>query len=212
MRSIFQPAAGNAPVFSLPAVALAAGKLMKLSPDKLAHAVSLAINDHIPLGQTRAQTLSDWKGLADAEAGRNAVFAAILARGGITGPAPIFEGTQRLLPADIGAGQRRCRSLRRHAVPFRITQCGMKAYPVVVYGQTTILAGVAIAKEVGALDRVAALEIATNRRGYQQAGSDPAKWAPKTQRYRGPQPALHCGAGHVRRRHRPRQLCAGQAA
>ena len=57
---------------SLPAVALAAGKLMKLSPAKLAQAVNIALNDHIPMGQTRAQTLSDWKGLADAEASRNA--------------------------------------------------------------------------------------------------------------------------------------------
>src|SRR5262249_36131450 len=29
-----------------------------------AHAVGLAINDHIPMAQTRVQTLSDWKGLA----------------------------------------------------------------------------------------------------------------------------------------------------
>ena len=69
------------PVFSLPAVALAAGKLMKLPAERLTQAVNLAINDHIPMGQTRAQTLSDWKGLADAEAARNAVFAAMLARG-----------------------------------------------------------------------------------------------------------------------------------
>src|SRR5215471_6304729 len=45
----------DSPVFSLPAVALAAGRLMKLSPEKLAQAVSLALNDHIPMGQTRAQ-------------------------------------------------------------------------------------------------------------------------------------------------------------
>jgi hypothetical protein len=56
-------------------VALATGKLMKLAPDKLTHAVSLALNDHIPMGQTRAQALSDWKGIADAEAGRNTIFA-----------------------------------------------------------------------------------------------------------------------------------------
>ena len=96
----------DATVFSPPAVALAAGKLMKLGPDKLAQAVSLAINDHIPMGQTRAQGLSDWKGLADAEAGRNAVFATMLARAGITGPAPIFEGRKGFFqlvsgPADI---------------------------------------------------------------------------------------------------------------
>src|SRR2546421_12370928 len=79
------------PVFGLPAVALAAGRLMRLTPRQLSNAVSLAINDHIPLALTRVGGLSDWKGLAAAEAGRNAVFAARLARAGVTGPAPIFE-------------------------------------------------------------------------------------------------------------------------
>src|SRR5439155_22542739 len=59
----------DAPVFSLPAVALAAGKLMKLPPAQLAQAVSHAINDHIPMAQTRVQPLSGRKRLADAEAG-----------------------------------------------------------------------------------------------------------------------------------------------
>src|ERR1700744_1883175 len=72
------------PVLSLPAVALAAGKLMGLSPEQLTEAVNLAINDHIPMGQTRTQTKSDWKGLADAEAAHNAVFATLLARRGLT--------------------------------------------------------------------------------------------------------------------------------
>src|SRR5258706_473102 len=94
------------PVLSLPSVALAAGKLMKLGPERLTHAVNLAINDHIPMAQTRVQTLSDWKGLADAEAGRNAVFAASLARGGLTRPAPIFDGQSGFFrqvtgPADV---------------------------------------------------------------------------------------------------------------
>src|SRR4029079_6662473 len=59
----------DATIFPPPAVALAAGKLMKLPVNKLTQAVNLAINDHIPMGQTRAQGLSEWKGLADAEAG-----------------------------------------------------------------------------------------------------------------------------------------------
>src|SRR5262249_3154746 len=92
------------PVLSLPAVALAAGKLMKLDTGQLAHAVGLALNDHIPLAQTRVQTLSDWKGLADAEAGRNAVFAALLARRGLTGPAPIFEGQSGFIKQVSGPG------------------------------------------------------------------------------------------------------------
>ena len=56
----------------------------------------------------------------------------------------------------------------------------MKAYPAVVYAQTAIVAGIALAKDIGDLDRIAAIEIATTRRGFQQTGSEPEKWAPDT--------------------------------
>lgn len=168
------------PVFSLPAVALAAGKLMKLSPDQLKEAVSLALNDHIPMGQTRAQALSDWKGLADAEAGRNAVFAARLARGGLTGPAPIFEGRLGFFKLITGPAEVDVGSFGGRNGSFRIHRCGMKAYPVVVYAQTTVEAGIVLGKEIGDVSRVTAVEIGTTKRGYQQAGSDPEKWTPTT--------------------------------
>jgi 2-methylcitrate dehydratase len=170
----------DGPVFSLPAAALAAGKLMKLGPQQLTQAVNIAVNDHIPMGQTRTQTLSDWKGLADAEAARNAVFAALLARGGLTGPAPVFEGRAgffRLVsgPVDVDVD-----AFGGRGVPFRINRCGMKAYPAQVYTQTAIVAAIAVAKDIGALERVAAIEIATTHRGYEMAGSEPEKWAPET--------------------------------
>ncbi len=168
------------PVFTLPAVALAAGKLMKLDEDRLAQAVNLAVNDHIPMNQTRVQVLSDWKGLADAEATRNAVFAALLARGGLTGPAPIFEGRAGFFKLVSGPATVDVDAFGRRGIPFRINTCGMKAYPAVVYTQTAILAGIAVAKEVGTMDRVAAVEIATTRRGFQTSASDAEKWAPET--------------------------------
>ena len=168
------------PVFSLPAVALAAGKLMKLPRAQLAQAVSLAINDHIPMAQTRVQALSDWKGLADAEAGRNAVFAARLARAGLTGPAPIFEGNSGFFKQISGPAEVDVAAFGRRGVPFRIHQCGMKAYPAVVYAQTAVVAGIEVAKKAGPLDGIAAIEIATTRRGYQRAGSESEKWTPDT--------------------------------
>jgi len=169
----------DATIFSPPAVALAAGKLMRLSPNKLTQAVNLAINDHIPMGQTRAQGLSDWKGLADAEAGRNAVFAATLARAGITGPSPIFEGRKGFFqmvsgPADIDVNAFGGRSNQ-----FKIHECGMKAYPVVVFAQTAVVASIELAKEIGSLDRINSIEVATTPRGFQSAGKDPEKWTPK---------------------------------
>jgi 2-methylcitrate dehydratase len=170
----------DVPVLSLPAVALAAGKLMKLSRDGLAQAVGLALNDHISMAQTRVQSLSDWKGIADAEAGRNGVFAAMLARAGLTGPAPIFEGRFGFFklvaePAEVDVG-----TFGRRGILFRIIQCGLKTYPAHITAQTTVPAGVALAREIGDLDRIAALEIGTTRRGYQIAGSDAEKWAPDT--------------------------------
>jgi 2-methylcitrate dehydratase len=168
------------PVLSLPAIALAAGKLMKLPPDKLVQAVNLALNDHIALGQTRSGSLSDWKGLADAEAARNAVFAARLARADLTGPAPIFEGRWGFFALVSGAAEIDIGAFGSRTTEFRIHRIGMKPYPVVVHAQTSILAGIALAKAVGDLDRIVSIEIATTRRGYQMAGSEPEKWAPQT--------------------------------
>ena len=168
------------PVMSLPAVALAAGKLMKLDVSKLTQAVGLAVNDHIPMAQTRVQTLSDWKGFADAEAARNAVFAARLARGGLTGPAPIFEGQSGFFKQVSGQADIDPDTFGRPGVPFRILRCAIKPYPAVIYTQTAIVAGIEVAKEVGSLDRITAIEIATTARGYQRTGSEPEKWSPKT--------------------------------
>jgi 2-methylcitrate dehydratase len=168
------------PVFGLPAVALAAGRLMKLTSEQLTHAVGLAINDHIPLGLTRAGDLSEWKGIAVAEAGRNAVFAARLARAGLTGPAPIFEGRSGFFQQITGAANIDVNGFGGGDKPFRIHQCSLKPYPAVIYTQTAIVAALEVAKEVGSLNRIAAVEIATSRRGYERTGSEPEKWDPKT--------------------------------
>ncbi len=167
-------------VMSPPAVALAVGKLMRLSPQQLTHAVNIAINDHVPMAQTRVQTLSDWKGLSDAEASRNAVFAAMLARGGLTGPSPIFEGRSGFFQQVTGPMTLDVAGFGGKGSEFRIHQCSLKRYPAVIYTQTAIVAGIAVAKEVDDLEHIAAVEIATTRRGFQRTGSEREKWAPET--------------------------------
>ena len=132
------------------------------------------------MGQTRTQTNSDWKGLADAEADRNAVFAALLARARPHRSGADLRGPQGLFPAGGDAGRGRSSSaFGGHGANSRSTECGVKPYPAVVYSQTAIVAGIALAKEIGVVDRIAALEIATTRRGYEQAGRDPEKWTPQ---------------------------------
>src|SRR5256714_15158628 len=53
-------------------------------------------------------------------------------------------------------------------------------FPAVIYTQTAIVAAIEVAKEVDSLERIAAIEIATTRRGFQRTGSEPEKWSPKT--------------------------------
>ena len=74
------------------ATALACGKLMGLNEDKLANALSLAIVPHLPMFVSHAGALSHWKGCHSGMGVREGVFAAIMAREGMTGPAQPFEG------------------------------------------------------------------------------------------------------------------------
>ena len=167
-------------IYSLPAVALAAGKLMKLSRDQLVQAVALALNDHIPMGQTRTQTNSDWKGLADSEAERNAVFAAQLARARPHRPRADLRGPQGLFPAGGVTGRGRCRRLRRRRTNnFKINAERREGLSRRRLFADRDRGGHRARQGDRLIDRIAALEIAAHPRGYEQAGRDREKWTPQ---------------------------------
>lgn len=77
--------------------ALLSGKLWGLDEDQLEHAQGLAGVCNITTRQTRTGQISDWKACAFANAARNGVFAADLARRGLTGPHEIYEGPKGLM-------------------------------------------------------------------------------------------------------------------
>jgi 2-methylcitrate dehydratase len=168
------------PNFSLPAAALAAGKLMKLNTAELTQAVNLAINGHLALNQTRVQTISDWKGLADANAARNGVFAAALAREGLTGPSPVFEGDAGFFKQVSGPFTLDVEAFGGRGRPFRIRDCSVKFYPAQALTQTAIQAGIDVARQAGGVERITAVEIRTSHEGWFSAGKDAEKWAPET--------------------------------
>ncbi len=70
--------------------AMGASKILGLSQAEMVQAINLALAPNISLGQTRVGEVSMWKGAAMANAARNAVFATLLAREGMTGPSPVF--------------------------------------------------------------------------------------------------------------------------
>src|SRR5437868_14145661 len=80
------------PTYGAFSTALACAKLMKLDPERTRHAINIAGVHCAAFRQARVGELSHWKGDACANAARRGVYAALLARTGMTGPAPTFGG------------------------------------------------------------------------------------------------------------------------
>jgi 2-methylcitrate dehydratase len=96
----YDPSGWDSPYHSV-GVAMACGKLMGLNQDQLANALSLALVPHMPMYVCHIGTQSMWKGTHSAEQVRNGVWAAMLAREGMTGPCMPFEARDGLI-AHIG--------------------------------------------------------------------------------------------------------------
>jgi 2-methylcitrate dehydratase len=158
---------------------LAASKLMGLSHEQTVHALGIAGTTGTALRLTRAGELSMWKGCAFAHAGRNGVFAALLAREGMTGPSPLFEG-------DMGFWQ-------QVSDPFTLERLGgassqdwmlpktsIKFVPAEYHSQSAIAAAFELRTRISDPSKIRSIEIATFRTAVEIIGQDPEKWAPKT--------------------------------
>jgi 2-methylcitrate dehydratase len=72
------------------------GELFGLSADEIANAIAIATVDNISLSCVHAEPVSQWKGFSPGMTGMRAVYAASLAKRGITGPYGLFEGPNGL--------------------------------------------------------------------------------------------------------------------
>jgi 2-methylcitrate dehydratase len=72
--------------------AVGAGKARGLDREQLRNAIGIAGTAHNALRVTRTGGINEWKGIASANAARNAVYAVVLADGGMEGPTDLFEG------------------------------------------------------------------------------------------------------------------------
>ena len=158
---------------------LASSKLLGLDHAQTVHALGIAGTTSAALRLTRAGELSMWKGCAFAHAARNGVFSALLAREGMTGPAPLFEG-------DMGFWQ-------QVSGPFTIARLGgpaatdwmlpktsIKFVPAEYHGQSAIAAAFELRPKIGDPARIRSIEIATFRVAVEIIGQDPEKWRPRT--------------------------------
>ena len=158
---------------------LGATKSLGLSQEQTIQAVNLGVVPNIALGQTRSGVLSHWKACAYANASRNAVFAAMLAQRGLTGPAPIFEGENGFFqavtrePYELG-------SFGGNGQPFKIAECSIKGFPLGQYSQTVVQAALEVRKQLPDVSDIAEVNIATLQKAIDIMAGDSEKWLPQT--------------------------------
>lgn len=165
------------PVLHSIATSLGAGRVLGLTDEQLANALGVAAVSNITLNQARSGQLSDWKGLAGPNGSRNGLFAALLARQGITGPTEPFDGSAGLarhLNVHFGVGQ-----FGGGGVPFRIEGTYFKYFPVRYHCQLPVWTAFELRQKVdpGAIESIT-LYLAG--RYVTDRGKDPDTWDPQT--------------------------------
>jgi 2-methylcitrate dehydratase len=160
------------------AAAAAAAKLFGHTKEQMANAISLALTSHISLEQIRRGQISHWKGCALANASRNAIFCAMLAGKGMTGPEEVFEGK---------AGFFNSTGIRFEIKPFadstdayRIMKARLKAFPSGYFSQSAIEAILELRPRIDDLDDIKTIHLQTFPAGYEVMGSGEANWRPET--------------------------------
>ena len=157
--------------------ACSASNVMSLSLEQTREAISLAVTPNLALGQTRVGELSMWKGCATAAAARAGVFAAMLAREGMSGPAEPFEGRRGLWEqlgwsADL-------EPLGSKGSDFKVVEPGFKYFPSQIHTQAAIWMALALRDRI-ASDEIQSIHLETYHAAWSSAGNDPNKWDPRT--------------------------------
>jgi 2-methylcitrate dehydratase len=157
--------------------ALGIGRLLGLTRDQLANAVSLAIVPHVPLRVTRTGDLSMWKGCASASAMHSAIFAVRLAQLGMTGPAEPFDGKTGLKDQATGPFAVSLPAASDGSLVVQISH--LKQFPAETHSQALI----GLMPKVRAwrpADEIATIRIETYWHAYHEIASHPSKWDPTT--------------------------------
>lgn len=164
-------------VFVAPASAAAAGFLLGLSFAQVADAIAIGVTASVATRQTRAGELAMWKGCATAVAAKAGLFAAQLAKEGMTGPTAAFEGRHGLAeqvtgPFEIGA-------LGGAGRPFAVERANFKFFAAEYHAQAPLAMALRLREKVR-LEEIEAVHVQIYAMAHSEIGSEPAKWDPRT--------------------------------
>ncbi len=157
------------------ASALAAGKLMGLDEDRMANALSMAIVPHIPLNTSHVGHLSHYKSMHQAIQVHDGVWAAMMAKEGMTGPSAPFESRGGLFDSVTGP----YKELRLPLKPGQLIVSDMqfKRFPSDGDHQSLLSTGIPMIRQMVKAEDIAAIDFEIPW-GHWQENADPPKWDP----------------------------------
>lgn len=162
--------------YSTVGCAAGAAHVLGLDHARAMETLSLAMTPNVPLDATRYGNIGMWKGCAGGNASRNAVFAALLAESGMTGPEQAFSGEHGLRnlagPFELG-------KLARAGEHFRIAEVTFKCYFAEAHTIPPISAAAELAPKLKWQD-IERVVIDTYAFAYEVVGCGAAKWRPDT--------------------------------
>ena len=156
-----------------------AGRALQLPWEQIQHAVGISASRHCTLGAVTAGKLTMMKNTVDPMATQSGVLAALMAEKGYTGPEHVIDGKEGL--AHVFGPEWKLNILTDGlGESWRITQCGMKAFPTEALTHTPISAVLDIVKKNDLRpDQVAKVQIRSLARAADIL-SDPSKYDPHT--------------------------------
>ena len=158
---------------------IVAGRALHLSAEQIQHAIGISASRHCTLGAVTASKLTMMKNTVDPMATQSGVFAALLAEKGYSGPEHVIEGKEGLTHV-FGPEWKLNLLTDELGESWRITQCGMKAFPTEALTHTPISAVLDLVKTNDLHpEQVEKIQVRSLARAADIL-SDPSKYDPHT--------------------------------
>jgi len=158
---------------------IVAGRALHLGWEQIQHAIGISASRHATLGAVTAGKLTMMKNTVDPMATQSGVLAALMAEKGYTGPEHVVDGKEGLTHC-FGPEWKLNILTDGLGESWRITQCGMKAFPTEALTHTPISAVLDLVKSNDLKqEQVTKIQIRSLARAADIL-SDPSKYDPRT--------------------------------
>ena len=158
---------------------IVAGRMLRLPWEAIQNAIGISASRHATLGAVTAGKLTMMKNTVDPMATQSGVLAALLAERGYTGPEHVIDGKEGLAHC-LGPAWKLDALTDGLGRSWRITTCGMKAFPTEALTHTPISAVLDLVREHDLKpSQVANVEIRSLSRAADIL-ADPSKYDPRS--------------------------------